>query len=145
MMFRTITIALVCVALSGCGAGMARLGTYGTRMADAKTEVDGREYSIWLHPTENTVAAQRGFGALVAQRAVEGITLGSASFQEPLPIWRSALEWLLLPAGCSIVSIYELERSSYEAAYQCPAGVDLRALVREHRDTLRDGQPLPPQ
>ena len=134
---------LAAFAVSGCGAGMARLGTYGTDLADAKTRVGGREFAIQVHPTDNTIAIQRGFGALMGQSFVEGATFGAANYQEPMPIWRSAAEWLLHPPGCRILSIYELERTSYEAEYECPAGVDLRALVQEHRQTLRQGQPLP--
>lgn len=142
---RTATVIAAAVALSGCGAGFARLGTYGMDLADANTSVDGRRYSLYVHPRDKTVMAQRGMGAVIGQSAIEGFTLGAVSMQEPMPIWRSAMNWLLEPAGCTILSIYELERTSFEAEYQCPEGVDLRRLVMENRATLRDGQPLPRQ
>lgn len=144
-MRRALIIGVMAIGLSGCGAGFARLGTYGMDLADANTSVDGRRYSLYVHPSDNTVMAQRGMGAVLGQSAVEGLTFGAVSMQEPMPIWRSAINWLLEPAGCTILSIYELERTSFEAEYQCPAGVDLRRLVMEHRTTLRDGQPLPAQ
>lgn len=144
-MRRALIIGVMAIGLSGCGAGFSRLGTYGMDLADANTSVDGRRYSLYVHPSDNTVAAQRGMGALLGQSAVEGLTFGAVSMQEPMPIWRAAINWLLEPAGCTILSIYELERTSFEAEYQCPAGVDLRRLVMEHRTTLRDGQPLPAQ
>lgn len=140
-----LVIAALAVGLSGCGAGMARLGTYGMDLADANATVDGKAYALQVHPTDNTVVAQRGFGSLMGQSFVEGATLGAVSMQEPLPYWRRAITWLLEPAGCSIVSIYELERSSYEAEYVCPPGVDLRALVAANRPALRRGAPLPRQ
>ena len=144
-MRRALIISVMAVGLSGCGAGFARLGTYGMDLADANTSVDGRRYSLYVHPRDNTVMAQRGMGAVLGQSAVEGLTFGAVSMQEPMPIWRSAVNWLLEPAGCTILSIYELERTSFEAEYQCPAGVDLRRLVSEHRTTLREGQQLPVQ
>ncbi len=144
-MRRALIIGVIALGLSGCGAGFARLGTYGMDLADANTSVDGRRYSLYVHPSDNTVMAQRGMSAVLGQSAVEGLTFGAVSMQEPMPIWRSAINWLLEPAGCTILSIYELERTSFEAEYQCPSGVDLRRLVIEHRTTLRQGQPLPAQ
>jgi hypothetical protein len=142
-MLRSLIVGALALGLSGCGAGMARLGTYGTDLADAKTRVGGREFALQVHPTEQTILIQRGFGGLMGQSFVEGATFGAVNMKEPMPIWRSAAEWLLRPPGCTIETLYELERTSYEAEYDCPAGVDLRALVREHRQTLRAGEPLP--
>lgn len=139
---RFLVAAMAALALSGCGASMARLSSYGTDLADAKTRVDGREYALSVHPIEDTILIQRGFGALMGQSVVEGATFGVVNFQEPMPIWRSAAQWLVEPVGCRIVEIYELERSSFEARYECPPGVDLRRLVADNRTSLRAGQPL---
>lgn len=136
---------VVAAALSGCGAGFARLGTYGGERADALTEVDGRKYSLFVHPADDTVLIQRGLGAALGQAVAEGATFGAVSMQEPKPVWRRAADWLLNPVGCMTTDVYELERISWEAPFVCPQGVDIRKLVQDNRSTLREGQPLAPQ
>lgn len=146
MKLAPITAAvLIASTLAGCGAGFARLGTYGNERADALTDVDGRKYSLFVHPTDDTILVQRGLGGALGQAVAEGATLGAVSMQEPKPIWRRAADWLLNPVGCATTDVYELERISWEAPFTCPAGVDIRRLVQDNRTTLRQGQPLAPR
>ncbi len=145
MRILTVAACMGALALAGCGAGFARLGTYGNDRADAKTRVDGREYAIHVHPEDNTLLIQRGFGAAMGQSLVGGATFGAVNMTEPMPVWRAAARWLLDPAGCEVVEMYQLERISYEAVYTCPAGVDLRKMVNDQRDRLRNGLPLIPE
>lgn len=142
MRIATVAACMAGVVVSGCGAGFARLGTYGNDRADAKTQVDGREYALHVHDEDDTILIQRGFGAAMGQSLVGGATFGVVNMQEPMPVWRAAARWLLEPAGCEVVEIYQLERISYEAVYRCPDGVDLRQMVTDQRERLRNGLPL---
>lgn len=142
MRVMTVAVCVGALALAGCGAGFARLGTYGNDRADAKTSVEGREYALHVHPEDNTLLIQRGFGAAMGQSLVQGATFGAVNMSEPMPVWRAAARWLLDPAGCEVVEIYQLEQISYEAVYRCPEGVDLRQMVTEQRERLRSGLPL---
>lgn len=141
---RTIAIVATAVLLSGCGAGFSRLGTYGNEMADAKTRVGNREFSLYVHPTDDTILVQRGFGAAMGQSVLEGATFGAINMQEPKPIWKAAAEWLASPLNCTVTDAYELERISWEAPFECPVGVSLREAVTRNRETLRQGTPLSP-
>lgn len=140
-----IAVILVALPLAGCGAGFTRLTTYGGELADARTSVDGRNYSLYVHPSDDTILIQRGFGAAMGQAMVEGLTLNAVNMTEPKPVWRRAAEWLTDPAGCVVDDVYPLENISWEAPFTCPDDVDLRALVAAQRDTLREGVPLRPQ
>lgn len=137
-------VAIAALSVSACGTGFNRLTTYTQKAPDARTEVDGKGYNLFVHPVDDTILVQRGVGAAMGQSFVEGATFGIVSLQEPMPIWRRAAEWLVAPVGCTISEIYELERISWEAPFACPDDVDLRQQVRDHQSTLREGQPLPP-
>lgn len=141
-----IMVAVAAAAIvASCGGGFARLGTYGMKLADANIRVDGTTFALHVHPTEDTILVQRGFGAAMGNAFVEGATFGAVRPQEPKPVWQRAAEWLTGPAGCTVTDVYELENISWEATYTCPSGVDLRAIVAANRSALRQGQPLPPQ
>jgi len=136
--------ALVAQGLAGC-ASLSRMAEYGSELADAKTTVEGRAYSLYVHPSEDALLIQRGAGAAMAQSMVEGATLNSVNMMEPKPYWRQAAEWLTEPLGCALVDLYTLDnRMTWEAPFDCPEGVDLRAKVVEQREALRSGEPIRP-
>lgn len=141
-MKRELVVGVVCLALCAC-AGLSRTASYGNRLADAKTSVNGRAYSLWMHPTDDSILVQRGFGAAMGQSVVTGLSLNSLNLTEPKFYWRRAAETLTAPAGCTVTDVYSLDnRITWEAPFSCPPGVDLRAIVFKQRDQLRRGEPL---
>ncbi len=124
---------------------MDRISSYGMTLADAKVHVNGHAFSVWVHPTDNDLLVQRGFGAAMGQSVVEGATLNAVNLMEPKPMWRAAAAQITDPLGCSVTDVYSLDnRITWEAPFTCPAGVDLRAIVKEQRQGLREGQPVQP-
>jgi hypothetical protein len=135
---------LALVALGGCTT-FSRLASYGSRMADAKVSVDGKAFSIWVHPADNDLLVQRALGAAMGQGFVSGLSLNSVNLMDPKPYWKRAAELITAPLGCTVTDIYTLDnRTSWEAPYACPPGVDLRAKVAEQRAALRAGAPIRP-
>jgi len=142
MSSRILAVIAGALLVSGCSAGFSRLGTYGYELADAKTVVDGRAYSLYVHPTDDTILVQRAAGAAMGQAIIEGSTFGAIDMTEPKPFWKRAAEWLANPLNCAVTDAYMLEGISWEAPFTCPAGVDIRAEVAANRETLRQGTPL---
>ena len=141
-------IAAFCIlGLTGC-ASLQRAASYsadGQMTFDGRLNVDGRVMSLSIHPKDDTLLAQRSMGDSFASGAIEGLTLGLATGWKPDPRKvDAALALFLQPVGCTASPSYEVGRtdSNYEAAYSCPAGVDLRALMAAQRDALRRGEPL---
>lgn len=131
-------------ALGGC-ASYSRLASYGNHLADANVYVDGKAYSIWVHPTDDDLLVQRGFAGAMGQSFVEGMTFGGVAPMAPKPVWRRAAELLTKPLGCAVTDVYSIDnRTSWEAPYSCPPGVDLRAKVDQQRVALRAGRPIQP-
>lgn len=141
---RLMLVAGSAAALAGC-ASLGRMESYGNRLADAKTQVDGHAFSLWVHPTEDTIMVQRGMGGALGQGAISGLTFGAVDTAPMKPIWRRAAEWLTAPLGCSVTDAYSIDNKvTWEAPYACPAGVDLRKKVAEQRTSLRAGEPIKP-
>ena len=140
---RLLVIALAAAALTGC-AGMSRISTYNQTLADAKVTVGTRNYSLWIHPSDDSVLVQRGFGAAMGQSVGEGLTLGAVNFTEPKPIWRAAAMGLLGPLGCTVTDVYTLDNSiTWEAPFTCPPGVVPRDLKAARREEWRRGVTVP--
>lgn len=132
----------VSVLLSGC-AGLGRIESYGSHLADAKVHVDGKGYSIWVHQHEDTLLVQRSAGAAMGQSFVQGLTLNLVNMMDPKPYWKRAAAQMTDPVGCQVTDVYPLDsHSTWEAPYACPAGVDLRALINAQREDLRHGAPI---
>lgn len=142
-MRRAMAVAVLAMMVTGCGAGFSRLMSYGSDLADARTSVDGRNFSLFIHPADDTILITRGTAAALGQGVASGLTLNSIDLTEPKPVWMRAAQWLAEPAGCEVLDAYRIADASWEAPFRCPAGVDLRALAAAHRADLRDGQPLP--
>ncbi len=142
-MMRNILMMLVAAfALGGC-ASLDRMASYGNHFADAKVKVDGRGFNIWVHPVDNDLLIQRSLGAAMGQGFVEGLTFNSLNLMEAKPVWKAAAEQITGPLGCTVTDAYTLDnRTSWEAPFTCPAGVDLRAIVHAERPELRLGQPV---
>ena len=133
------------LATSGCVSGLGRMNEYGKHLADAKTKVGRDTFSMWVHPKEDSILIQKGFGASMGQSFMEGASLGTAHLQARKTIWEAAANWLVTPLGCKTTDAYSIDnRITWEATYTCPAGVDLRGEVASHRTSLRQGVPLTP-
>lgn len=100
---------------------------------------------MWVHPTEDVVLVQRSVGGALKDGFVSGLTYGLVDTDKDPTLFKAAASWLVKPVGCQLTTIRAVDKAtSYEMAYACPAGVDLRALVRAQTPTLRDGAPLHP-
>ena len=140
-----LVILIAAMAALGACASMDREESYGAKLADAKVQVDGRNFSIWVHPTDQALLIQRGFGAAMGQAVAQGLTMNAMNPQEPKPVWRRAAEQITGPLGCTLTDVYSLDnRMTWEATFTCPAGTDLRASVMAQRSELRAGKAIQP-
>jgi hypothetical protein len=134
------------LAISGC-ASTGRLLSYGNNNAQAQIDVAGRRMNVWSHPTDQTLLIVKTVGAAAAGGALEGATLGLV--EAPRPDVRAidaAVSRFLAPVGCTAEPAMPLGGGGiqYEAAYRCPAGLDLREMMFAQKDSLMQGQPLRP-
>jgi len=120
-------VALAIPATSHAGS----LLSYGWRTAGAEETVDGKHFSIYIHPKDNTILLQPKMGAL----------FHDIPAQWPLVVWRQAAEAFVSPIGCGISDVKAMTRTgaTWEATYVCPDGVDLRALAESQRSDLKKG------
>lgn len=141
-----IAVALAAgLALSGC-ASMQRLTTY-KGQAQAQIEVQGRRMNVWVHPTDPTLVTIVTVGDAASGGFVRGLTLGLAGGFKPDPrAIDAALAAWLAPIGCRTEPVVELGRDNinFEAQYSCPAGTDLRTIVRDQSGRLMTGAPIQP-
>ena len=144
MRFGNLVVVVAVASTVAACAGMGRIESYPHGFADAKVRVGSRAFSVWLHRKEPTVMVQRGFGAGMGQAFASGLTLNAVNLTEPMPYWKAAAQAVLTPIGCTVSDVYTLDnRSTWEARYTCPAGVDVDAYVEAHRDELRKGIEVP--
>jgi hypothetical protein len=142
---RVVLVVLAAVSLGGCVSGLGRMSSYGNRLADAKTTVAGHGFSLWVHPVEDAILVQRAAGPAIGQGVLEGLSFGTANLMDAKPYWKQAAESLTSPLGCAVTDVYTLDnRTTWEAPYTCPKGVDLRGAVMSQRDALRLGVPIKP-
>lgn len=140
-MTKTLCAVALLVLLAGC-AGMSRSMTYGNRMADAKYVADGKAFSVWVHPRDNSILIEGSWGSAAGIGALQGLTFNTVHTSN-FDLWRAGMEAFLAPVGCTGANLRPLDQDiAWEADYSCPDGVDLRALVAAQRSALRDGQPL---
>lgn len=139
-MQRTIIAVALVLLVAGCAAGFSRALSYGNRFADARFELAGQEFTAWVHPSDQTIMIQNGYGAAVGAGVADGLGIGvDAKFDQ----WRAAALHLLQPSGCQVENLRPLDQAiMWEFDYRCPEGVDLRALIMAQRETLRAGAPL---
>ncbi len=120
------TLMVAGASLAGCGTG--RLLSYGTELGDAVVRMGPAAFSVYVHPTDDTLLIQRG-------------TAQTSAADGPVIIGLVA-DQFLAPTGCTSSSPTLLTAGSWEAGFQCPAGVDLRALAASQRVALRAAQPI---
>ena len=91
-MKHALLILAASVAVAGC-ASVSRSMSYGTELADASPTIEGRRYSIYVHPTDQTILLQRPVGTSVGQSFVGGLTLGIAEPGTAYGPWKAAAMW----------------------------------------------------
>lgn len=146
MMKRISVCVMVAMALSGC-ASTSRMLSYGGEdlagTADAKFQSGGREYVLWLHRKEQMMMLQRGLGTVFGKSVVQGLTYGLVEARDPYSAWKQAATDFVAPVDCTISDVRPIDQdTAWEAAYKCPNGVDLLALVVAQRASLRKGGTL---
>lgn len=99
--------------------------------------VDGRKLDVTLSTKSDTL--------LVQAHPFQGDRHGLAA-DWPIEIWRRAAEKFVEPAGCGISAVTVKWRigATWEAAFVCPAGIDLSALVKAQKERLKSGLPIEP-
>lgn len=132
-MVRAAGLIVLGFALAGCVA-VSRSASYGMQMHPSTVVLDdGRNYRVYVHPTEDTILLQRPILKGMGQAAVRGATFHLAQPGEAYDPWKRAAAMFIEPLGCKVTDVYSLggDTGTWEARYTCPKGVDLRALVRE--------------
>lgn len=130
---RTATAVLVAGLLASTPAAAANLLSY--TIAAAKLRIEGRTFRVTVHPKQNLILLQASIG--------ESFSGGRADLW-PVGTWRAAAEAMVTPIGCGISEVKVLSKigGSWEAAYVCPEGVDLRLIYLAQRKQLDKGEPL---
>lgn len=138
---RAVVVILLASLVVGC-ASMSRTASFGaTRLADAKVEFEGHKFNVWVHPKDNSLLVTVTLGGSIATGLVSGLT--GNNIQLPKPYWRGAAEKITGPLGCTISDLWSVDNAtSWEVAYMCPPGTDLRAVVMGQRARLRRGEGL---
>ena len=124
-MIKRLVVCAVALGLASC-AGTGRALSYGMDLADAKVLLGAAEFQIYVHPEDDT---------LLVQRSLKQIAGGQDSSVE----FRAAGAQFIAPLGCQTASIQLLAAGTYEVAYTCPEGTDLRTTVASQRASLRAG------
>jgi hypothetical protein len=142
---KALSLALLCVALTGC-ASTGRLLSYGTNNAQAQIDIgNGRKMNVWSHPTDPSLLIVQTVGSAAGQGAVEGATFGMAEYNRPdVRNVDAAVSRFLAPVGCSAQPAQQLGTGAiqFEAFFQCPADVNLRQLMFAQKEGLMRGEPL---
>lgn len=137
---------IAATAISGC-ASTGRLLSYGNNNAQAQIDVAGRKMNVWSHPSDQTLLIVKTVGSAAAGGAIEGATFGLVEAHRPdVRAIDAAVSQFLAPVGCTAQPAMPLGGGGvqYEAAYSCPAGVNLREMMFAQKDSLMQGQPLRP-
>lgn len=121
------TVAL-CLTLGACGTG--RLLSYGGQTSDATVRLGPATFRVYVHPQDDTLLVQRALSQTTTNDSANLIGIVSDQFLAPVDCRREAPS--LISAG------------SWEVPFTCPREVNLRALVAEQRDALKDGAPIQP-
>lgn len=145
---RTILIvaAAAGLGLSGC-ASTQRLASYadGDFSAEARIQVQGKPMNVSVHPRDNTLLAQTTVMDAVGSGLLKGATFGIFDGWRPDP-WQveAALKDFVRPLSCQISTPRHVgsEGVTFEAAYSCPADVDLRSLMQAQSAALMRGEPI---
>lgn len=138
-MRKVLLVCCIAVLAAGCQT-VTRSMSYGSGLADAKFSVNGRMFTAWVHPSDNDLLIETTVGAAAGRGIIQGLTFGIAEMKIPYADWEAAAKWLVEPVGCKVLRVYPLDQTTtWEAVYECPPGVDLRALINANRDKLRRG------
>ena len=132
---RLALVALLLAGAAGTAARAASIFDYGHE-PDAKIVVEGRTFLLTLHAKRDTIEVRPTVG--------EAWSASDPTISWTLPVFRSAVETFLAPVGCGVSDVTIIMRPTWEAAFVCPPGVDLHALVIVQRRSLQAGQPLHP-
>lgn len=135
MSVKGVVPALIAALAVAPPASAASIFDYG-HMPDAKVVVDGRTFEIIVHTKRDTI--------LIRPTMAEAMSWSDLVDHWPLAVYRKAAEAFVGPLGCGIESVKVVLKPSFEAAFVCPAGVDLHELVFEQHAALANGQPLHP-
>lgn len=137
---------IVAIGLSGC-ASTSRLLSYGNNNAQAQIQVGSHRMNVWSHPTDQSLLITKTVGAAAAGGALEGATFGIVEAQRPdVRAVDAAVARFLEPVGCTARPATQLGGGGlqFEAAFSCPAGVNLREMLFAQKDDLMRGLSLRP-
>jgi hypothetical protein len=93
--------------------------------------VGGRSIVGYAHASENTIWLKQGPGAYDAEWWTGDD-------------WTRAAAWLIAPTGCRVAETRMVISVWWEVSYVCPAGVDLRALMKAQQASIWAGGQVQP-
>lgn len=127
-MRKILAVVTGALLLGGCGTG--RLLSYGGELSDAVVRMGPAAFSVYVHPTDDTLLIQR--------------RIAQTSSDDGAALIRIVATQFLAPVECSVGNVSLITFGSWEASFSCPPDVDLRALVQQQRAALSAGTPLHP-
>ena len=125
---RLIITTLLCLALAGCGTG--RLLSYGGQLSDASVRLGPAQFSVYVHPSDDTLLIQRAISQTSSTDGAALIGIVAEQFLEPV--------------GCTHGPAASIAAGSWEVPFDCPDSIDLRSLVADQRQNLRAGASIQP-
>lgn len=128
---RLIAVAAAATLLASCGT-VSRIASFSGSGPAARPAFNAYRTTVYVHPREDMLMIQPAMGQI-----------GDAT-SWPDNVFRAAATYLIRPVGCTVGEPVRIGGGTYEAPFTCPAGVDLRALLRSQRDAVIAGAPLHP-
>jgi hypothetical protein len=132
-----LAVALIAeFGLAGQAPAPSSIFDFGLGFSEATVVVGDNTFRIYTN--------KRGKSTIALEPAMKDMGKNPATW--PLPVWRAAAEKFVAPVGCGISDVVAIARNggAWEATYVCPAGVDLKALIRAQTRDLQQGVPIHP-
>lgn len=126
-MRKAILATLMASALAGC-AGTGRMLSYGTELSDAVVRMGPAAFSVYIHPSENTLMLQRRISQTSNSDGPQLIKIAAQTFLDPI--------------GCRAGPASMLSAGTWETSFTCPSDIDIRALAQQQRAALQGGAPI---
>lgn len=135
-------VVLATLLLGGCET--VRYSMEFEQRPVAEYHAVGKFFRVFIHPRQDTLLIEGGWGQALSTGLVSGATLGLVTGNSAYQQWSAGAHWLVDPVGCEVRELHPVDQATTWAFdFHCPPGVDLRRLLVEHHDGLMHDQPLP--
>lgn len=126
-MKKLIVALILASGLAGC-AGTGRMLSYGTELSDAVVRMGPAAFSVYIHPSENTLMLQRRISQTSNSDGPQLIKIAAQTFLDPI--------------GCTAGPASMLSAGTWESSFTCPSDINIRALAQQQRTALQAGAPI---